>query len=70
VECIHCKGEMKRAKAPLAIHRKGYHVLWDALPAWVCTQCGEPYFEAKEVDSVQRALSALERECPPEQKAS
>jgi hypothetical protein len=42
--------------------RKGYHVSWDAIPAWVCTQCGEPYFEAKEVELIQKALLALERE--------
>jgi hypothetical protein len=30
--------------------------------AWVCTQCGEPLFETREVDVIQRALVALDRE--------
>ena len=62
MECLHCKGWMERKTAPFSLDRKGYHVSWDAIPAWVCTQCGEPYFEAKEVELIQKALTALERE--------
>ena len=62
MECIYCKGRMERATAPFSIDRKGYHIYWDAIPAWVCTQCGEPYFEAREVDLIQKALSVLDRE--------
>jgi YgiT-type zinc finger domain-containing protein len=53
---------MKRSHAPFHADRNGYHVRWDALPAWVCTQCGEPYFESADVARVQRALAALDRE--------
>ena len=62
MECIHCKSRMERATAPFSISRKGYHVIWDAVPAWVCIQCGEPYFEAREVDLIQTALRILDRE--------
>lgn len=60
VTCIHCKGTMERGTAPFSVDRNGYHVHWDALPAWVCTQCGEPFFEGAEVDRIQRALTALD----------
>ena len=63
MECPYCKGRMEKAAAPFTIDRKGYHVHWDAVPAWVCVQCGEAYFESREVDVIQRALLALEREC-------
>jgi YgiT-type zinc finger domain-containing protein len=53
---------MKRANAPFSVDRNGYHVHWDALPAWVCQQCGEPYFESADVARIQRALAALDRE--------
>jgi YgiT-type zinc finger domain-containing protein len=53
---------MVRANAPFSVDRNGYHVRWDALPAWVCEQCGEPYFEAVDVARIQRALAALDRE--------
>ena len=62
MECIHCKGRMEKGTAPFGVGRKGYHVHWDAIPAWVCRQRGEPYFEASEVDVVQRVLALLGRE--------
>ena len=62
MQCMHCRGEMKRSHAPFSVDRNGYHVHWDALPAWVCEQCGEPYFESADVARIQRALTALDRE--------
>ena len=62
MECLHCKGRMVRATAPFSIDRKGYHIVWEAIPAWVCTQCGEPFFEAGEVEAIQRSLTAVDRE--------
>jgi YgiT-type zinc finger domain-containing protein len=53
---------MVRSTVPLSIHRKGYHIVWEVIPAWVCTQCGEPFFEAGEVEAIQRALQAVDRE--------
>ncbi len=60
--CMHCEGRMKRAPAPFHIDRKGYHLSLDAVPAWVCGQCGEPYFEEREVRTIQRLLSQLDRQ--------
>jgi YgiT-type zinc finger domain-containing protein len=51
---------MERKTTPFQINRKGYHLVLDAVPAWVCTQCGEVYFEEAEVESVQDALHALD----------
>ncbi len=58
--CIHCNGTMARSTAPFSVDRNGYHVSWDSVPAWVCGQCGEPYFESREVDLIQNALAALD----------
>lgn len=52
---------MKRT-APFSVDRHGYHLHWDAVPAWVCTQCGEPLFESREVDVIQEAIKALDKE--------
>ncbi|NCS76606.1 MAG: YgiT-type zinc finger protein [Chroococcales cyanobacterium metabat2.561] len=62
MECLCCKGQMKRGTAPFAIDRNGYHLSWDAIPAWVCEQCGEVLFEAREVNLIQETLSVLDRE--------
>ena len=62
MECMHCKGRMIRSTAPFSLDRNGYHVAWDAIPAWVCSQCGEPFFESREVELIQKALTELDRE--------
>jgi len=53
---------MERKTAPFQIDRKGYHLLFDAIPAWVCTQCGEAYFEETEVNTIQEVLKKLDEE--------
>jgi YgiT-type zinc finger domain-containing protein len=62
MECLYCKAQMRRSTAPFSIARNGYHISWDAIPAWMCDQCGESLFEANEVDMIQEALSVLDRE--------
>ncbi|MFV1975707.1 MAG: YgiT-type zinc finger protein [Candidatus Scalindua sp.] len=62
MKCIHCKGDMERKTAPFQIDRKGYHLLFDAIPAWVCTQCSEAYFDEAEVDAIQEVLQKLDKE--------
>ena len=44
------------------IDRKGIHLSLDDVPAWVCRQCGEPYFEESEVDSIQSIIRAVDQE--------
>jgi YgiT-type zinc finger domain-containing protein len=53
---------MRRGTAPFSIDRNGYRVSRDNIPAWVCEQCGEVLFEAREVDLIQEALVGLDRE--------
>jgi YgiT-type zinc finger domain-containing protein len=62
MECLYCKSQMKRGTAPFSIDRNGYHISWDAIPAWVCEQCGESLFETQEVDTIQTALTVLDRD--------
>ncbi|NJL29591.1 MAG: YgiT-type zinc finger protein [Thermoanaerobaculia bacterium] len=62
MECLHCKGLMTRGVTPFHLDRKGCHVQWDAVPAWICTQCGEPYFEAREVRILQEVARSLDRQ--------
>ncbi len=62
MECLCCKAKMHRGTAPFSIDRNGYRIAWDAIPAWVCDQCGESLFESTEVDAIQEALLAVDRE--------
>ena len=58
--CLHCKGRLRRGTAPFHVDRGGYHVHWDALPAWVCSQCGEALFEEETVEVILEALASLD----------
>jgi len=62
LKCMYCKAEMKRDTAPFHIDRKGFHVSIDDVPAWVCPQCGETYFEEREVDCIQSLIRVIEEE--------
>lgn len=62
MECFHCKGKMVRGNAPFSADRNGYHISWESVPAWVCTQCGEALFEENEVDHIQKALQNVDKE--------
>ena len=60
MKCLYCQGTMARGMAQFHIDRKGYHFLLDAIPAWVCTQCGEAYFEEATVEAIQQVLQAID----------
>ena len=62
MKCIHCRGEMTSATAPFHVDRHGHHLPFDHVPAWVCGQCGEAYFESREVEAIQDAIEALDRQ--------
>ena len=62
MKCIHCHGQLRRGSAPFSIDRRGYHISWDKILAWVCVQCGEAQFEAREVEIIQRALATIDQQ--------
>jgi YgiT-type zinc finger domain-containing protein len=62
MKCMYCQGEMKKGTAPFHIDREGVHVSLDKIPAWVCSQCGESYFEESEVDAMQALIKAIEEQ--------
>ncbi len=62
MKCMYCQGEMTRGNAPFHIDRKDVHISLDSVPAWVCTQCGEVYFEETEVDAVQDIIRAVDEQ--------
>ena len=60
MKCFHCQAELRRGTATFTDSRKGYVLVLQDLPAWVCPQCGEPLFEAAAVDGIQDVLQALD----------
>ncbi len=61
MECTFCRGKMKKGKTSYVINRKGYHLVLDNVPAYICTQCGEPYFESEGVEIVQAMIRDIDQ---------
>ncbi len=59
MRCLSCQGRVERSSAPVQLVHDGCQVSWDAIPAWVCTQCRRAYFEPNEVELVRRSLRAI-----------
>jgi len=58
--CFHCQGELRKGKTSYAINRKGYHLIIDDMPAWICEQCGELLFEEEQVNAIQQLIQAAD----------
>lgn len=62
MKCFHCQAELQRGMATFTDSRKGYVIVLQDLPAWVCPQCGEPLFEEPAVEGIQTVLRALDEQ--------
>ncbi len=60
MKCMFCQAEMKKGIAPIHIDREQCHVTLHRVPAWVCPQCGEAYFEEGEVEKIQEVIRSVE----------
>ncbi|MES1245158.1 MAG: hypothetical protein ABUT39_26370 [Acidobacteriota bacterium] len=59
MKCLYCQAPVERGTAQVRVNRSGYQMAWQAVPAWICTRCDQPYFERQEVETVRLAVSAL-----------
>lgn len=57
---MYCQGTMERKTAPFQINRNGSHLVLSSIPAWICSQCGEVYFEEVEADAIQEVIRNLD----------
>ena len=61
MECIHCHGTLERGRTSYMVNRKGYHLIIDHVPAWICAQCGEALFDEETVEAIQAMLHQVDR---------
>jgi YgiT-type zinc finger domain-containing protein len=62
MKCFHCQAELHRGTATFTDSRKGYVLVLQDVPAWVCSQCGEPLFEEAAVEGIQAVLNTLDEQ--------
>ena len=44
--CEFCDGTVEQRRVLARFHFRGQTIYVDDVPAWVCTRCGEQYFDA------------------------
>lgn len=57
--CSECKGQVRRKTISQEFEKEGVKVKLSGFKAWVCSQCGEIYFEPGGADKVAQAVSSL-----------
>ena len=60
MKCLYCGGEMERRASTYTVDRKGYHLFIKEIPAYICTRCGEKYFNEEEVEAIQKMIRKVE----------
>lgn len=60
MKCYYCGGKMAKGKTTYSVNKKGYHLLVDDIPAWICSQCREVYFEGDAVDIIQNVIKNID----------
>lgn len=60
MKCLYCTGEMEKTKSTYTVNRNEYHLFIDKIPVYVCTHCGQRYFEEEEISAIQNMIGHLE----------
>lgn len=60
MRCFPCQAELHRRTTTFIDSRKGEVLVLQDVPAWVCSQCGEPLFEEAAVEGIQTVLRTLD----------
>ncbi len=59
MKCLSCKtGEPKPGTTTFTMERDGVLVVVRGVPALICSQCGEEYFEGKVTDDLMEQVKA------------
>ena len=60
MQCHFCGGKMEKGETTYTLNKSGYHLLIHDVPAWICSQCKEVYFEENAVDNIQYIIKSLD----------
>ena len=62
--CEFCDAEVESRQIRARFHFKGQEIYIDHVPAWVCSRCGEQYFDAavyKRLEEISRHRDHIEK---------
>ncbi len=56
IKCYYCAGKLKKQKVNIARYWGSELIAFENVPAIVCEQCGERYFEAKVSEEIDQKI--------------
>ena len=59
--CEFCEGTVEHQQIRARFHFRGQTIYVDHVPAWVCTKCGEQYFDAPVYKRLEQIARQRER---------
>jgi len=57
MNCFVCKGELKEKKVNYFVDLENTIIIIKEVPAKVCTQCGEKYFDDKTSENIEKIVN-------------
>jgi YgiT-type zinc finger domain-containing protein len=54
--CNLCEGKLTQQSVAYTQFFEGHFVIIEYVPAWVCEQCGEIYYDPEVVDRIQQLI--------------
>jgi len=59
MDCFMCKGKVKEKKVNYMVDLENTIIIVKGVPAKVCTQCGEQYFDDKTSENIECIVNKL-----------
>lgn len=59
MECFMCKGKMKEKRVNYIVDLENTIIIIKDVPAKVCTQCGEQYFDDETSENIEKIVNQL-----------
>jgi len=59
MSCFKCKGELEKKKVNYMVDLENTIIIIKDVPAKVCTQCGEQYFDDQTSENIEKIVNKL-----------
>lgn len=59
MNCFKCKGKLEKRKVNYVVDLENTIIIIKGVPAKVCTQCGEQYFDDETSENIEKIVNQL-----------
>ena len=59
MECFKCKGDLIQKKINYVVNLENTIIIVKGVPAKVCNQCGEQYFDDETTENIEKIVNQL-----------